>query len=339
MRIIDIKSLIELYDQPLLEENVALLQSESIQPGLAVVKTSRDPGAASYIRGIRKACANYDVYFEEHLTETQDDLWHRIDALNVNPAITAIIVMYPTPFDIHDREFMNKVDPDKDLEGLTSINLGYLVQFKKFIDPFGLRKLVIPPTATGILYVLKRYSFVFDAYFDRYGVFPYKQNENVFSLLGKKVTIVNDSLAVGKSLALMMMNENASARVCQKYTDIQDIYHFTRYSDIIISAVPVNDWTIPKDHVPTNAILFDVAFVGNFDYPDILYHCFCIAPRWDLTDKGNRINDMTLTRLISNALYLANKKLPDPVLKQISDAQQRLQHEAVDKHLDLIRQS
>ena len=157
--------------------------------------------------------------------------------------------------------------------------------------------------------------------------------------MGKKVSIINDSLSVGKSLALMLMNANASVRVCQKFTDIQDIYQFTKLSDIIISAVPVKGWKIPTEFIPPNSIIFDIAFEGNFEYPEIYDKCYCITPRWDETEKGNRINDMTLTRLISNTLYLSNKKLPDKILKHIYEVQKVVLEKAIDKHLEILSES
>ena len=339
MRIIDIKNLIELYDEPFLEENVNILKEHDTFPSLAVVKTSDDEGARSYIKGIEKICHRYGVHFFSYQSDNQDQLEKTISKINTDPKIDAALIMYPTPFEKADREFMNLVSEEKDVEGLRFTNLGYLVQFKKFLDPFGLRKLVIPPTSKGILYVLKRYRALYDKYHDVYGKYPENLRENPFKILGKKVSIVNDSLSVGKSLALMLMNENASVRVCQKFTDIQDIYQFTKLSDIIVSAVPVEGWKIPTEYVPSDSIIFDIAFEGNFEYPEIYDKCFCITPRWDETVKGNRINDMTLTRLISNTLYLSNKKLPDDVLKKIYEIQKTVLDNAIDKHLEILSQS
>jgi 5,10-methylene-tetrahydrofolate dehydrogenase/methenyl tetrahydrofolate cyclohydrolase len=325
-----------LYDTPFLRKNLQFLLDNKIRPSLAVVETSDDPGAKSYLKGIRRVCREYEIEYFGFRAKSINELKKIITEINLRDEILAALILYPTPFDIHDREFMNMVSAEKDVEGLHFTNLGYLVQFKKFIDPSGLRKLVIPPTSKGILYVLKRYFMLFEQYKKVKGVYPFDHDENPFELLGKKATIINDSLSVGKSLALMLMNENASVRVCQKYTDIQDIYQFTGLSDIIISAVPVSGWKIPSEYVADNAILFDVAFEGNFEYPDIYDNCFCIAPRWDETQKGNRINDMTLTRLISNTLYLANKKLPDNVIRMIYTAQKEVLDLALDNHLNAI---
>ena len=339
MRVIDIKNLIELYDEPFLMQNVEILKENKISPSLAVVKTSDDEGARSYIKGIEKICKRYDINFYPYHATNQENLEVIINEINTEKNIDASLILYPTPFEKADREFMNQIVEEKDVEGLHNTNLGYLVQFKKSHDPFGLRKLVIPPTSKGILYVLKRYDLLYEKYFTKNGTYPENYRENPFKLLGKKVSIINDSLSVGKSLALMLMNANSSVRVCQKFTDIQDIYQFTKLSDIIISAVPVKGWKIPTEFIPPNSIIFDIAFEGNFEYPEIYDKCYCITPRWDETEKGNRINDMTLTRLISNTLYLSNKKLPDKILKHIYEVQKVVLEKAIDKHLEILSES
>jgi len=336
MHIIDIKLLIELYDQPVLKKNIEILSKNGVKPSLAVVCTSNDPGSISYIKGIQQACDKYSIMIADYSADSIGDLERIILEINNRNDILASIILYPTPYDIHDREFMNMLNMEKDVEGLHFTNLGYLVQFKKHLDPFGLRKLVIPPTSKGILYIIKRYHLLFEMAFEKSGKYLFNYHENPFQLQGKKVTIVNDSLSVGKSLALMMMNENASVRVCQQYTDIQDIYHFTQFSDILVSAVPVSGWHIPSKYVSKNAIIFDIAFEGNFNYPEIYDQCFCIAPRWDETHKGNRINDMTLTRLVSNTLYLANQMIPDGEIKKILQFQNEQLKLALNKHLTLL---
>lgn len=122
---------------------------------------------------------------------------------------------------------------------------------------------------------------------------------------------------MGRSLALMLLNENGSARVCHEYTDFDDILKSVEHSDIIISAVPKNNFIIPTNKIPNNSIVIDLSFVGNFDYPSIYEKVYKIAPKWNKVEKGNRINDMTLYRLISNLFYLINLKLSDSLLDDL----------------------
>jgi methylenetetrahydrofolate dehydrogenase (NADP+)/methenyltetrahydrofolate cyclohydrolase len=336
MPILDINSLIELYDEPYLDLNMQVLRNSGIVPGLIVVATSADSGAKSYIRGMQNICQRYGINFRQRQADSAEQLFRIIDEINGDKTCQAAIVLYPTPFALPDRDFMNHLAAMKDVEGLHFSNMGYLVQFKKYKDNKGLRKLIIPPTAKGILYIIRRFASAFAAFHKQHGVFPGNMEYNPYELSGKKVTIVNDSLAVGKSLALMLMNANASVRVCQKYTEIQDIYQFTRLSDFIITAVPAADWHIPVAYVPPQAIVFDIAFSGNFLYPDIIDACAAIAPRWDQTEKGNRINDMTLTRLVSNTLYLANDNLPDVALSDLYKKQREIIASALHKHVQLL---
>jgi 5,10-methylene-tetrahydrofolate dehydrogenase/methenyl tetrahydrofolate cyclohydrolase len=118
-------------------------------------------------------------------------------------------------------------------------------------------------------------------------------------------------------MALMFLNENGSVRVCQEYSAFADIIEFVKTSDFVISAVPSKGFRIPTEAIREGAVVIDISFAGNFEYPAVFEKAFRIAPRWDLAEKGNRINDLTLYRLISNLFYLINRSLPDDVLLEL----------------------
>ncbi|WP_165144490.1 bifunctional 5,10-methylenetetrahydrofolate dehydrogenase/5,10-methenyltetrahydrofolate cyclohydrolase [Marinitoga sp. 38H-ov] len=317
-KLFDIQYLIEKFDRPLFEKNIELFKKNNIKPSLVCILTSNDPGSISYAKGIKGICKSYDIEFILDKVDTKKELEEKIQFYNNNEKIYGIIVMYPTPYD-KDTYFMNLVTPEKDVEGLNHEYMGYLVQHEFYSDNENLRKLIIPPTAKGILYVLKRNYVVYEKYYHIHGKYPDGLEENPFKLEGKKVVVINDSLAVGRSLALMMLNENASVRVCQKYTDFNDILRFVSFSDIIVSAVPSNKFTIPTKNIPKNSIVFDISFEGNFEYPDIFEKIYKISPKWNMVEKGNRINDMTLHRLVSNLFYLINRKLPNEDLIKLKE--------------------
>jgi 5,10-methylene-tetrahydrofolate dehydrogenase/methenyl tetrahydrofolate cyclohydrolase len=251
--------------------------------------------------------------------KSADELTQTIEKLNNDDSVHGIMVMYPSGYGIKDTTFMNMINPLKDIEGLHNSYLGYLVQFEKFRDPDRLRKLVIPPTAKGVLSILKRYAIDYDAFYQERGFYPENVETNPFDLEGKRVTVINDSLAVGRSMALMLLNENAYVQVCHEYTPFEMTLESVKNSDVVISAVPSSKFKIPTEFVPEKAIIIDISFEGNFDYPSVIEKCYKIAPRWDLVKKGNRINDMTLNRLISNLHYLVNASLPEETLKAMND--------------------
>lgn len=313
-KILNIRHLIEKFDVPAFECNKLFYERNNIDPCLAVVLTNNDGGCISYTKGIRNFCNSLGVNFQQYSVSDAKSLEECINDLNRDDKVHGIIVMYPTFYGVKDTVFMNLVSPDKDVEGLSYSYLGYLVQFEKFRDAEQLRKLVIPPTAKGILSIFKRYYIDFEDFYTERGFYPENVTTNPFDIEGKRVTIINDSLAVGRSLALMLLNENAYVQICHQYTPFEKTLESVSLSDIVISAVPSGKFKIPTEYVPENSILIDISFEGNFDYPSVFEKCYKIAPRWDLVEKGNRINDMTLNRLISNLFYLINSKLPEEEL-------------------------
>ncbi|MDD2634502.1 MAG: bifunctional 5,10-methylenetetrahydrofolate dehydrogenase/5,10-methenyltetrahydrofolate cyclohydrolase [Bacteroidales bacterium] len=316
-KILNVQSLIEKYDEPNFACNKFFYEQHKIYPSLAVILTNDNQGSISYVKGIKKFCEKNYVSCKDYRVSSSKDLIKTIDNLNNDKTVHGIMVMYPTGYQEKDTMFMNMINPMKDLEGLHNSYLGYLVQYEKFRDPEHLKKLVIPPTAKGILSILKRYAIDYENYYKKYNIYPENNLENHFDLEGKRITIINDSLAVGRSLALMLLNENAYVQVCHQYTPFAKVLESVKDSDIIISAVPSASFVIPTDSISEKSIVIDISFEGNFEYPSVIEKCFKIAPRWDIVTKGNRINDMTLNRLISNLHYLINCCLPDVTLLEM----------------------
>ncbi|MCK9256139.1 MAG: bifunctional 5,10-methylenetetrahydrofolate dehydrogenase/5,10-methenyltetrahydrofolate cyclohydrolase [Bacteroidales bacterium] len=316
-KILNVKHLVEKYDIPVIECSQTFYEKHGIKPCLAVILTNEDPGSLSYTKGIIRFCNKNKIICRDYKVNSSQELVETIKTLNNDNEVHGIMVMYPTEYVEKDTVFMNMINPLKDVEGLHYSYLGYLVQFEKFRDPEHLQRLVIPPTAKGILSIFKRYCLDYQEFFNERAFYPENVKSNPFDLEGKRITIINDSLAVGRSLALMMLNENAYVQICHQYTPFEKVLESVSLSDIIISAVPSQNFKIPTDYVPKNSIVIDISFNGNFDYPSIFDKVYKIAPRWDLVEKNNRINDMTLNRLISNLQYLVNSALPEDDLRKM----------------------
>ena len=317
-KILNVSRLLEKYDEPWLAKYRVGYEKLGIYPKISVILTTDDAGSISYLKGVKKFCTQKGVLFEEFSVTNAAELQKLLDKLNYGDT-SGIMILYPTGFAEKDTVYMNMVAAEKDVEGLHNAHLGYLMQFEKFRDVSRLRKLVIPPTAKGIMYLFKRYFLDYEEYRDQYGSYPDSLTENPFLIEGKRITIVNDSLAVGRSLAMMLLNENGSVQICHKYSPFTDIIKAVEDSDIVISAVPSKHFCIPTSALRRNSIVVDISFEGNFEYPSVFEKVYKIAPRWDLQPKGNRINDMTLCRLISNLYYLINSRLPDDMLKQLEE--------------------
>jgi len=313
--IINVSRLIETFDEPEFLRKQEFYGKLGITPSLAVVMAGEDPGSLSYMRGIRRFCQSRQTAFHSHFCSDIRQMEKTIHELNQDEEVHGVMILYPTPFRGKDTRFMNAVSPSKDVEGLHHTNLGYLVQFEQFKDPLKLKKLVIPPTAKGILYIFKRYALLLKEEKKKSGAYPREFQDNPFTITGKRFTIINDSLAVGRSLALMLLNENGSVRVCHRHTPFREVLSLCRNSDVVISAVP-GPFTVPTEDIARGAVIIDISFDGNFEYPGIMSKAGLIAPRWNLTEKGNRINDMTLYRLLSNLYYLIDAGLPPGILRR-----------------------
>lgn len=316
-KIINIKKIIKKYEIPHISKHIKLYMKNNIQPAMGAIITGSDPGSISYMKGIENFCKKHNIDFIKKATNQKNELIKIIKKWNEDKNINGFMIMYPTIFNAKDTLFMNMIKETKDLEGLTANHLGYLVQHKKYKDPEKLRKLIIPPTAKGILYIFKKYHTIYENYYEKNNCYPDNLDKNPFKIEGKKITIINDSLAVGRSLGLMLLNENGSVRICHEYNSFEDILESVSISDFIISAVPSADFRIPTRNIPKNSIVIDLSFNGNFEYPDIYNKVYRIAPKWKLVEKGNRINDITLYRLISNLFYLINLKLPINLIKKL----------------------
>jgi len=317
-KILNVRALIEKYDFPVFEKFNIGCQRLGIQPKLSVILTDEDLGSQSYLRGVKKFCQVNHVAFEEFRVKSSDELQKLIQKLNYSDT-NGIMILYPTAFAEKDTLFMNMIVPEKDVEGLHYSHLGYLIQFEKYRDVAKLRKLVIPPTAKGIMYLFKRYFIDYEEYKEEHGCYPDQLDANPFLIEGKRIAIINDSLAVGRSLAMMLLNESGSVQIFHKFSPYSDILKAVADSDFVISAVPAGSFCIPTESLRKNAIVVDLSFGGNFEYPSVFDKVYKIAPRWDLEKKGNRINDMTLYRLLANLFYLIHSRLPDEMLKQLEE--------------------
>jgi methylenetetrahydrofolate dehydrogenase (NADP+) / methenyltetrahydrofolate cyclohydrolase len=316
-KIFEIRTMIERYDLPVFHRHRDVYARHGIRPQLVTVLAGDDPGSVSYVKGIQRFAAGHGIRHRNLTASTRSELESLLPLLNQDGDVDGIMVLYPSGFDVRDTVFMNLLCPEKDVEGLHAKHLGRLVQFEKFKDPQRLRKWIIPPTPKGIMYLLKRCSRDYEEIRDRTGRYPGGRDDNPFLIEGRRFLVINDSLAVGRSLALMLLNENGSVQVCHEYTAFQDILAFARTADVIVSAVPSGDFRIPTASLRKGAIAIDVSFEGNFEYPGVFERVFRIAPRWNLVKKGNRINDLTLWRLVSNLYYLVNAGLPDAVLREL----------------------
>lgn len=265
-------------------EEVRVLTKELERPlGLAVVQVGEDEASKVYVRQKEKMGEDLGFNFKHiKLPEevTQDELLKTIDELNDDDAIDGILVQMPIPKHLDSKVVQNRILPYKDVDGLTDINAGCLVHNKDSL---------VPCTPQGIIDLLKYYNIPIE---------------------GKHVTIVGRSDLVGKPLANLMTNNNATVSLCHSRTSNLDFY--TKNADILVAAVGQAK-LIKADQVKEGAVIIDVGInkqadgklCGDVDFDSVKEKVSYITP------VPGGVGQMTVAELAKNTYkaYMLKKKL------------------------------
>ena len=214
-------------------ENIKLKYGKT--PNITTVKIVDDPSSNLYLRLRDKACdevgiKSNHVKFQENVTEKK--VLESILRLNRDPNVNGILIQLPVPNHISQDRLINALDPKKDVEGLNPYNLGRTLNGNEQL---------VPCTPLSVLTIL--------------------EHENT-ELEGKDVIIINHSNHVGKPLASLLLNRNATVSVCHVFT--KDLKFYTKNADILITAAGVAK-LIKTNHVKVNAFVIDVAIVSTSD--------------------------------------------------------------------------
>lgn len=195
---------------------------------LVIIRVGEDPSSIIYVNSKRKICEENgilfeEIYFNENVKESV--LINKIKDLNNNKTITSILVQLPLPKHIDSIKVINTINYKKDVDGLTNVNIGKLINNEEAIKPC---------TGKGIISLLKFYKI---------------------PLKGKNIVIINRSKLVGKPLIPLLLKENATITVCHSKT--KNLSFHTKNADIIIVAVGKPNF-IKKNMVNKNSIIIDV---------------------------------------------------------------------------------
>lgn len=215
-----------------LQEKVSLL---NVKPKLVVIQVGNDEASNVYIKQKQKMCEYIGYHYEHiHLEDniTTSFLVDKINKLNNDDSVSGILVQMPLPSHIDTSIIQNAVAPFKDVDGLCDINAGKLFHGKEALYPC---------TPYGIMELLKRYNI---------------------SVEGKNVVIIGRSNLVGKPLAAMMLNNNATVEVCHSKTI--NLSEHTKKADILIAAVGKPNFIV-KEMVKDGAVVIDVGISRQND--------------------------------------------------------------------------
>ncbi|AMY19524.1 bifunctional methylenetetrahydrofolate dehydrogenase/methenyltetrahydrofolate cyclohydrolase [Rhodococcus kroppenstedtii] len=213
-----------------LTARVSALRDRGIVPGLGTVLVGDDPGSAAYVRGKHNDCAKVGIAsIRRDLPAdiTQDELDAVIDDLNADPACTGYIVQLPLPKHLDENRALERVDPDKDADGLHPVNLGRLVLGEES---------TLPCTPRGIVHLLRRYDV---------------------PLAGAHVVVVGRGVTVGRPLGLILTRRSENATVTLCHTGTRDLAAEVRRADIVVAGAGVVGLITP-DMVKPGAAVVDV---------------------------------------------------------------------------------
>lgn len=240
------------------DEAAALVQTakrSGVEPGLAVILVGDDPASATYVRMKEQDCERVGIRsfdLRRPADTTQDELNDLIDRCNADPAIHGILVQMPLPAHLDTEQVIERISPEKDADGFHPVNLGKLV-----------RGLPAPRACTpwGVMRLLKEYDV---------------------DVRGKHAVVVGRSTIVGKPMALMLLEADATVTVCHSRT--RDLAAVCREADILVAAVGRAEM-IGADHVKPGAVVIDVGInrtdaglVGDVAYAQVEPLASAITP-------------------------------------------------------------
>ena len=242
-------------------------------PCLAVVLVGDDPASASYIKGKRRACARIGMdAIERKLpgTVTEQEVLDVVEELNASEAVDGILVQLPLPDGVRPNTIADAIDPDKDVDGLTSINAGRLL-----LGEPGHRAC----TPLGIMKILERHEIPIE---------------------GAHAVVIGRSAIVGKPISLLLQQANATVTMCHSRT--KDLAAICRSADILVAAVGVprlvqSDWVKPGAAViDVGVSAIDGEWVGDVDTEGVRGIARIVTPH----RRG--VGPMTITMLLCNTL-------------------------------------
>ena len=280
MQLIDGKALATKVQTNVASQVEDLKQTKNIVPGLAVILIGDDPASHAYVKMKAKACEKVGFYSITHNmpdTISQDEIIATIEMMNNNPRIDGILVQLPLPKHVDTDKILEVIDPKKDVDGFHAYNVGRLVtNLESFVacTPLGVMKM-----------------------FEEYNI----------DLKGQDVCVVGASNIVGKPMASLLLNADATVTITHIFT--KDLKSHTSKADIIVVGVGVPG-LIKEDMVKEGAIVIDIginriadgSLVGDVDFANVSKKCSYITP------VPGGVGPMTIAMLLSNTLKAAKAR-------------------------------
>ncbi len=276
------KKLAESLNTTLKQEIYELVKKTGIKPKLAAIIVGDDPASEIYIRNKHRVCNEIGIGFESFRlpkNASKEDVIRIIEKLNEDNSVHGFLIQMPIPPHLKSfiSEFVELIDPKKDVDGFHPLNKGYL---------FDYREELIPCTPQGIIALLEHYKIEIER---------------------KNVVIINRSNLVGKPLVFMLLKRNATITVCHSFT--KNLFEHTRRADILIVAVGQANF-INEEKIKEGAIIIDVGInrvngklCGDVNFDSVINKCGAITP------SPGGVGPLTVAFLLKNTIKAYKKIL------------------------------
>ncbi|UYZ20713.1 bifunctional methylenetetrahydrofolate dehydrogenase/methenyltetrahydrofolate cyclohydrolase FolD [Mesobacillus jeotgali] len=262
-------------------DQVQELKKQGVTPGLAVILVGDNQASRTYVNSKQKTARElgmHNVLIEYPVSITEQELLAKIDELNKDEDIHGILVQLPLPEHISEKNLIEAISPEKDVDGFHPINIGRMMTGQ---DAF------LPCTPYGVMVMMK---------------------EIEMDLSGKHVVVVGRSNIVGKPAGQLFLNENATVTYCHSRT--KDLKEHTKQADVIVAAVGKAD-LITADHIRPGAVVIDVGMnrndlgklCGDVAYDEVKEKAGYITP------VPGGVGPMTIAMLMYNTLKSAKNHM------------------------------
>jgi methylenetetrahydrofolate dehydrogenase (NADP+) / methenyltetrahydrofolate cyclohydrolase len=278
-RLIDGKALALQVREGLIAQSAAVLAKTGMKPGLATILVGDDPASHLYVKSKQKACDAAGIYIDDHklpASTTQAELLALIAQENADPKIHGILVQLPLPKHIDSKVVLEAVSPNKDADGFHPYNFGRLVEGHPVFEactPKGVIKMI---ESTGV------------------------------NIEGKRAVVLGRSNIVGKPLALMLLQRNATVTICHSKT--KDLPAVCREAELLLVAIGKAKF-VTADMVREGAVVIDVGtnrlpdgkVVGDVDFEPVRQKAGWISP------VPGGVGPMTIAMLLDNTVESAKR--------------------------------
>ena len=275
-QILDGKKLANESEKEILE-SVLLLKESGIIPTLATILVGEDPASETYVRMKQQTCKRVgmeSVAINLPKETSTEELLSKIDELNDDKSIHGILLQHPVPNQINERECFERISIEKDVDGVTCLGFG---RMSMGLSAYG------SCTPAGIMRILEFYDV---------------------DISGMNAVVVGRSPILGKPMAMMLLNKNATVTICHSRT--QELENYVKNADLVVGAVGVPK-LIKKEWIKKGAIVIDAGYhpekCGDIDLDGIEK----IASSYTPVPGG--VGPMTINTLILNTMEAARKTL------------------------------